>query len=167
MEKQVTRQNKRYKAKRLFSTGKYTSKQIATMVDVTEATISKWIKNHGWKDPETTAIVPKSKIFGFKHKGFYGFLKINNPQIVEILNQELKKFMDTNRNIIAKQKSQLKMLIRPTGLDEKEQLQLFASIVDRPITEISQLKYNEALSLIEYLSEDDNVLELIIKKVNP
>ncbi|HEK20681.1 terminase gpP N-terminus-related DNA-binding protein [Mucilaginibacter sp.] len=167
MEKQITRRNKRYKAKRLFCTGKYTSRQISEMVGVTDATMSKWIQHYGWRDPETTALLPKSQIFGFKHKGFYDFLTINNPHLIESLNFELKKFMDTNRNIITKQKAQLNRLIATIGLDEKDQCILFTEITGRNTEKLSQLKFNEAANLIDYLSHYDNIVELIIKKVNP
>jgi len=167
MEKQVSRRQKRYKAKRLFLTKKYTARQIGEMVGVTDATMSKWIKQNGWKDPETTDLLPKSQVFGFKYKGFYAYLSNNNPQLIDILNFELKNFIDTNRGIVAKQTAQLNRLIKSMGLDEKDQSILFAEIAGKPIDDIAQLKYKEAEYMIEYLKEYDKVVELVIKKVNP
>jgi hypothetical protein len=162
----VSRRNKRYKAKRLFLTKQYTSRQICKMVGITDATMSRWIKHYGWRDPETKAILPKSQIFGFKHKGFYDFLNINNPQLIESLNLELKKFIDTNRNIVAKQKAQLNRLITAIGLDQKDQCTLFTEITGRHTEMLSQLNFNEAAYLIDHLSQYGNVVELIIKTAN-
>jgi putative ATPase subunit gpP of terminase len=166
MEKQISRRNKRYKAKRLYLTKKYTSREICKKVGITEKTMSIWIYTYGWNSPERDGLIPKTAVFGFKHKGFYDYLKNSNPKLIECLKIELKGFIDINKGIIARQKSQLNMLIKPIGLDKNEQCQLFSEITGRPIEDISQLKYKEAANLIEYVGQEDNLLELIIKKAN-
>jgi uncharacterized protein YjcR len=82
MEQQVTRRNKRYKAKRLFFTGKYTSRQIAAMVEVTEATMSKWVKRYGWKNPETKGPVTTLAVFSIISPGFVEHLEQNNAELL-------------------------------------------------------------------------------------
>jgi hypothetical protein len=164
--KKVSRRDKRYKAKRLFLTKRYSATEICKMVGITDATMSKWVKKHGWKDPETAAIIPESAVFGFKHKGFYDYLKYSNPLLIESLRLELTGFIAANKNISGSQKAQLKALITSIGLDKKDQSLLFTEIAGRPIQEITQLKYKEAADLIDHLGSYDNVVELIIKKVN-
>jgi hypothetical protein len=159
-------QQKRYRAKRLFLTKKYTSREICKMVGITEKTMSKWVKLYGWKDPETASLIPESEVFGFKHKGFYDYLKSNNPQLIESLKLELIGFIDSSKGITARQKAQLNRLISSIGLDKNDQHLLYTEITGRPINDMSQLKYGESVTLIEYLGQEDNVLELIIKKVN-
>lgn len=167
MENQVSRRNKRYKAKRLFFTKKYSSKQICEMVGVTQVTMSKWIKRYGWKNPESAGFVRKVEALGLISPTFYNHLKSNNPPLFDELIIEAKQFIGANSSITVGQAESLKSLLHLTSLSDKSQYVFFTEVTGRPIEKISQLKYDEAEYLIEHLSvfDENKTFELTIKQV--
>lgn len=92
-DNQVSRRKKRYKAKRLFFTGKYTSRQIAVMVDVTEATMSKWIQRYGWKNPDNAGLRMKVDVFSIIQPSFIDHLQHHNPALYSLVQGEIIIFM--------------------------------------------------------------------------
>ncbi|WP_295714178.1 hypothetical protein [Mucilaginibacter sp.] len=89
MNQQVSRRNKRYKAKRLFFTHKYTSRQIAAKVDVTEATMSKWVRQNGWKNQDTAGAVSLVTTFSIISASFYEHLEQSNPELLALVKDEI------------------------------------------------------------------------------
>ena len=88
----MPRRNKRYKAKALFYTQKYTSKQICEMVGVTQATMSKWIKKYNWRKSENVGFSRNIEALGLISPSFYNHLKANNQPLSEFI--EISRYRD-------------------------------------------------------------------------
>ena len=161
-----SRRQKRYKAKRLFFTNKYQSKQICEKVGVTLATMSKWIKKYGWKNPESAGFTRKVAALGLISPDFFNHLSTNNLPLLNEVVFEIKIFTGANKSITVGQAEKIKSLIELRSLDNKGQYSLFTQVAGRPIEKISHLKYDEAAYLIEYLSREDQAFEVTIENVN-
>lgn len=164
MEKQVSRRNKRYKAKRLFFTKKYTSAQICEMVDVTAATMSKWIKRYGWKKPDEAGLRVNVKVFGIISQEFNQYLELNAPQLHTEIIKAIKSYVKStsgNAAKISKIKAEIKAFF-----DYPELIgQAFDGITVNQVDELSFNKLEELLAMLK--GWDHPTIELTIKKVNP
>ncbi len=160
MKQQVSRRNKRYKAKRLFFTHKYTSRQIAAMVDVTEATMSKWVKQNGWKDPDTAGAVSLVTTFSIVSASFYEHLELNNPKLLVLVKDEISTYVKVSSGAGKARKdleTQIKELYAKMDLDE------FGGI---NISDLPTLSKNKLNRLLDQLTEYSKpAIELTIKKV--
>lgn len=166
MENQVSRKNKRYKAKRLFDTQKYTAREICKMVDVTEATMSKWVKRYGWKNPDTAGFTPKVAALGLIQPGLVDFLKQSNPEILHQLGVEIQKYSGSYKTITFYQAEKINLLVELNGLSDLDRVSLFSTVVGKRTEKVDQLKFDEAQYIIELLSSTEKEFEVVIKKVN-
>lgn len=162
MEKQVSRRNKRYKAKRLFFTKKYTNKQICAMVDVTDATMSKWIKRFGWKKPDEAGLRANLKAFSIISQGFNDHLENNNPELYIALRKEIDSYVKKTSGGAAKLlivKAEIKEFFNDPDLIGRE----FDGVTLDQVDELSLKRAERLLALFKYWNQP--VIELTIKEV--
>lgn len=74
-----TIKDKQAKAKALYCTGQYLQKEIASIVGVSEKTISKWKEEDGWESLQTSLLTTRDN----ELKRLYKLLKILNDSIDE------------------------------------------------------------------------------------
>ncbi|MBN8834578.1 MAG: hypothetical protein ABS68_00210 [Niastella sp. SCN 39-18] len=74
-----TIKDKQAKAKALYCTGQYLQKEIASIVGVSEKTISKWKEEDGWESLQTSLLTTREN----ELKRLYKLLKILNDSIDE------------------------------------------------------------------------------------
>jgi hypothetical protein len=157
-------QRTRHRAKVLYLSKQYTSTQICEMVGITNATMSKWVKRYGWKNPDEAGIRFNIKAFGIVSPAFSNYLEINNPEIFKTLKKEIVNYIKSSSGSGAKLQSIKKEIIDFFEYPELKGQQ-FDGITVKQVDTLSLKKAERLLALLKYW--DQPAIELTIKKVNP
>ncbi len=163
MKKQLTRREKRYRAKALFFTKRHTQKEICAMVGVTDATMSKWVKRFGWKKPDEAGLRANVQAFSIISHGFNDYLENNNPELFIAVRNEIKSYLkntSSNGAKLLRVKAEIKELFNDPELIGKK----FGGITVDQVDALGLIRAERLLELFKYRNQP--VIELTIKEVN-
>lgn len=91
----IVRLKQKQSALNMYLSGRLTQKEIAKVLNVSEKTISKWVKENGWKKINTGILSLK----GDEHviARFLTYVQNENPELYQSLNGAFKSFVVYNK----------------------------------------------------------------------